>query len=75
MYLHPHGVIIFEIECGIRPYAYTAAAFARAEYVEVVPAFADCTGRFVEVQWSNTVALALLRLRARGLELGSGAMP
>ena len=32
-------------------------------------------GRFVEVQWSNTVALALLRLRARGLELGSGAMP
>ena len=30
-------------------------------------------GRFVEVQWSNTVALALLHLRAR--ELGLGAAP
>ena len=28
-----------------------AAAFEAAEYVEVTPAYADCTGRYVEVSF------------------------
>ena len=52
-----------------------AAEKSRADGLAAQLETAAGAGRFVEVQWSNTVALALLRLRARGLELGSGAMP
>jgi len=30
-----------------------AEAFERAEYVEITPAFADCTGRFVQVGFAR----------------------
>lgn len=37
---------------GCREREEAAASFADAEYVTIKPAFADCTGKFVEVSWS-----------------------
>ena len=43
------GGVVYEWVAACRAREEAAAAFARAEYVEVTPAFADCTGRYVDV--------------------------
>jgi len=43
-------VLRWVVRCRDREEA--EAAFASAEYLTITPAFADCTGRFVEVSWS-----------------------
>jgi hypothetical protein len=45
-------VLRWVVSCRERSEA--QAAFASAEYVTITPAFADCTGRYVEVSWSES---------------------
>ena len=47
------GALIFDWVGACREREAAAAAFANAEYVEVTPAFADCTGRFVDIHFSS----------------------
>ena len=44
------GRFVFDWVRGCREREAVVAAFAEAEYVEVTPAFGDCTGRYVEVR-------------------------
>jgi hypothetical protein len=46
------AAFVFEWVAHCREREAAADAFARAEYVEVTPAFADCTGRYVDVHFS-----------------------
>ena len=46
------GAFIFDWVATSREREMAAEAFARAEYVAVTPAFADCTGRYVDVHFS-----------------------
>lgn len=45
-------VLRWVVSCRERSEAHEA--FASAEYVTISPAFADCTGRYVEISWSES---------------------
>ena len=47
------AMVVLEWVAACREREAIAAAFARAEYVEVTPAFADCTGRYVDVHFGG----------------------
>jgi hypothetical protein len=48
-------VLRWVVSCRARSEAH--AAFESAEYVTIAPAFADCTGRYVEVSWSESFSV------------------